>query len=86
MLEDIERLIESLTFTLAFLQEKGVTYGDISPENIFYDGGVFKLLPNELIEATTYQKLKAEEDTYPSPELLIGLKLGEEDIEDEDIL
>ena len=44
--EDIERLIEEVTFTLAYLQEQGVTYKDIHPDNIFYDRGSFKLLPN----------------------------------------
>lgn len=44
------------------------------------------MLPNELIEHSTYQKLKIEEETFPSPELLIGLRLGEEDIDEEDIL
>jgi hypothetical protein len=63
-----------------------VVYRDISPEYIYYDCGSFKLLPNELIEHSTYQKLKMEEEAYPSPELLIGLRLGEEDVEDEDIL
>ena len=67
MIDDIEKLIESVTFTLAFLQEKGIYYKDISADNIFYDNGQFKLLPNELIEKSTYQKLKEEEETYPSP-------------------
>lgn len=48
--EDIERLIENITYTLAYLAENGVPYKDISSENIFYDDGVFKLLPNELIQ------------------------------------
>ena len=47
--EDIERLIENVTYTMAFLAENNVPYKDISPENIFYDDGSFKLLPNELI-------------------------------------
>ena len=76
MLDDVERLIESVVFTLAFLQENNITYKDVSPDNIFYENGVFKLLPNELIEHSTYQKLKIEQETLPSPELLIGLRLG----------
>ncbi len=67
MLEDIERLVEAVTFTLANLQEKAVTYKDITPENIFYDHGNFKLLPNELIEFSTYQKLRDDNETLPSP-------------------
>jgi len=58
MIEDIEKLVEAVTFTLANLQERGVTYKDISSSTIFYDSGNFKLLPNELILSTTYQKLK----------------------------
>lgn len=86
MVEDIEKLIESISFTLAFLQDHHITYKDVSAENIYYDKGEFKLLPNQLIDQSTYQILRREEETYPSPELLIGLKLGEEDVEDEDIL
>ena len=71
---------------MALLQEKGIPYRDISPDHVFYDNGSFKLLPNELIEQNTFQKLKAKVDCCPSPELLIGLKLGEEDIQEEDIL
>lgn len=46
LIDDVERLIEGVTFTLAYLQEKGVTYKDIDVENIFYDNGTFKMLPN----------------------------------------
>lgn len=56
--EDIDRLVEGVTFALAHLQQKGVTYKDIDPENIFYDNGTFKLLPNELISLNSYQKLR----------------------------
>lgn len=31
ILEDVEKLIESVTFTLAYLQEKGFPYRDIAP-------------------------------------------------------
>jgi hypothetical protein len=34
---------------MAFLAENNVPYKDITLENIFYDEGSFKLLPNELI-------------------------------------
>ena len=84
--EDIERLIEEVTFTLAYLQEQGVTYKDIHPDNIFYDRGSFKLLPNELCAVTTYQRLREEGEVYPSPELIIGLRSGEEDVNDDEIL
>jgi hypothetical protein len=47
--DDIERLIENVTYTMAFLAENNVPYKDITLENIFYDEGSFKLLPNELI-------------------------------------
>jgi hypothetical protein len=47
--DDIERLIENVTYTMAFLAENHVPYKDITLENIFYDDGSFKLLPNELI-------------------------------------
>lgn len=67
MVEDIEKLIQTVTFTLAFLQEKGVTYRDVASENIFYDSGNFKLMPNELIESSTYQRLKMGDEVLPSP-------------------
>jgi len=43
------RLIEEVSFTLAFLQEQHITYRDVSADNIYYDNGSFKLLPNELV-------------------------------------
>lgn len=65
--EDIEKLIESVTFTLALLQEQGVVYRDVHTDHIYYDQGNFKLLPNELVPLNTYQRLKQTEDAYPSP-------------------
>ena len=67
MVEDIGRLIEEVTFTLAHLQEQGVTYRDMHAEHIFYDNGSFKLLPCELIEVGSYQRLKEDGQGYPSP-------------------
>jgi hypothetical protein len=46
MVEDIEKMIEEVTYTLAFLQENNITYKDVSAEYIFYDQGSFKILPN----------------------------------------
>jgi hypothetical protein len=54
--EDVERLIENVTYTLAFLAENGVRYKDVAAENVFYDEGGFKLLPNELIPESRYQR------------------------------
>lgn len=54
--EDVERLIENVTYTLAFLGENGVQYKDVAAENVFYDEGGFKLLPNELIVEARYQR------------------------------
>lgn len=62
--EDIERLIESVVYTLAYLQSRKITYKDVSSNNIFYDNGSFKLLPNELVEASTYQRLLASASEY----------------------
>jgi serine/threonine protein kinase len=78
--EDIDKLIEGVTFALAYLQSQGVTYKDIDPENIFYDQGNFKLLPNELISLNSYQKLREGSAVLPSPELIIALRCGEEEV------
>lgn len=86
LVDDVERLIEGVSFALAHLQENGVTYKDIDTENIFYDNGNFKLLPNELIYLNTYQKLKENTGVLPSPELIIAIRCGEEEIYDEDII
>lgn len=48
-LEDVEKLIENVVYTLAFLAESNVTYRDLCSANIYYCNGIFKLLPNELI-------------------------------------
>jgi serine/threonine protein kinase len=84
--EDIDRLIEGVTFALAHLQQNGVTYKDIDAENIFYDNGNFKLLPNELICLSSYQKLREGAAVLPSPELIIALRCGEEEVSEDDIL
>lgn len=34
----------------------------------------------------TYQKLKEDRDVYPSPELIIALRSGEEEVSDEEII
>jgi serine/threonine protein kinase len=75
--EDIDKLIEGVTFALAYLQSQGITYKDIDPENIFYDQGNFKLLPNELICLNSYQKMREGSSVLPSPELIIALRCGE---------
>lgn len=86
MIDDIEKLIQTVTFTLAFLQEKNITYHDVASEHIFYDSGNFKLMPNELIENNTYQRLKLGDEVLPSPELIIALRCGEDDVTDDDII
>ena len=52
--EDIEKLIEGVIYTLAYLEDNKVVYQDMTADNIYYTNGVFKLLPNELIEMSTY--------------------------------
>ena len=54
--EDLIRLLESVLYTLAYLQSKSVLYRDLVPENIYYlvDEGTFKLLPPELVEKSSY--------------------------------
>ena len=54
--EDIERLIQTITYTLAYLFDAGVVYKDMSSQNIYYNNGQFKLLPNSLIEETLYER------------------------------
>jgi hypothetical protein len=44
------------------------------------------LLPNELICLNSYQKLREGAAVLPSPELIIALRCGEEDVVEEDIL
>lgn len=52
--EDMERLIENVTYTLAYLYESDIVYKDISSHNIYYNSGQFKVLPNDLIEESLY--------------------------------
>lgn len=54
--EDVERLVENATYTLAYLADNGIVYKDVTAENVFYDEGTFKLLPNDLIPCTKYQR------------------------------
>lgn len=49
-------MIENVVYTLAFLAESNVTYRDLCQANVYYCNGVFKLLPNELIEQTIYDR------------------------------
>ena len=58
MVEDIYKLIEGISYTLAFLEENGILYKDLTTDNIYYTNGSFKLLPNELIEMSTYERAR----------------------------
>lgn len=55
-IEDMEHLIEHTTYTLAHLFEAGVVYKDMATHNIYYNKGVFKLLPNDLIGDNIYER------------------------------
>ena len=53
---DMQHLIENVTYTLAHLFENSIIYKDMSAYNIYYNQGNFKLLPNELIDGTLYER------------------------------
>ena len=79
---------------MAFLQEHEVYYRDICTENIYYNEGSFKLLPNELIPLTPYetvirQQRKNTSENQPndcfimlSPEMIIALRSQELEVTD----
>lgn len=84
--EDIQRLIETCLYGLAHLESNGEAYRDLNMDNIYYDSdeGVFKLLPSELIYETSYSLvIRGKKFRYLSPEMIIGLRMEEEDLEDE---
>ena len=96
--EDMHHLIESVTYTLAYLFDRQVVYPDMSALNIYYNKGSFKLLPNALIDSTLYERAfedfhgavnKNSEDqegfefTCLSPELIIALRMHEKYINDD---
>lgn len=94
----MHHLIESVTYTLAYLFEKQVVYKDMSSLNIYYNKGNFKLLPNDLIDISLYERAFEEfhglgtkntdeqenqEFTCLSPELIIALRMHEKYINDD---
>lgn len=57
LIEDVEKLIQSVVYTLANLQSKGFSYKDVNSQFIFRVNGNFKLLPPELINKTAYERM-----------------------------
>lgn len=59
--DDIVKLVESILYTLSFLQSKQVSYTDLCQDNIYYDAQTasFKLLPIELIKDSAYELAKS---------------------------
>lgn len=83
---EIQQFVEAVLYTLSFLETKGITYSDLSTENIHYDeeNGTYKLLPMELIKQGIYeQALKSKHFGLLSPELILGLRYKEKEIEEE---
>ena len=81
------------------MEDAGVIYKDLSPHNIYYNNGHFKLLPNELIESSLFERayenfyshkatksVSGEEFVCLSPELVIALRMRERHIDDQEIL
>jgi len=44
---------KAILSALDYLQNHGMAGGDIQPESIFFDAGVFKIYPNELLVGKT---------------------------------
>ena len=44
--EDMEKMIQNVLYTLAFMSESDIIYKDLCASNIYYVDGQFKLLPN----------------------------------------
>lgn len=75
--EDLTNLLESVLYTLAYLETKNVVYKDLSTENIFYDPEEtsFKLFPAQLVKESGYELvLKNRRQSLLSPEMIIGLR------------
>ena len=81
--EEIQQVVESVLYTLSFLEAAGVAYPDLSPRNIHRDHqhSSYKLLPLSLIPQSAYElALGGEDFGLPSPELILGLRCGEREV------
>lgn len=79
-------MLETLLYTLAFLEDRGVVYRDLVADNIFYNStdGSFKLLPPELIDTSAYKfMLDGTRFSLVSPEMLIALRDQQSSIPDD---
>lgn len=82
--EDLTNLLESVLYTLAYLETKNVVYLDLSTSNIFYDPeeASFKLFPAQLIIESGYElAMHNHRQSLLSPEMIIALRCHEQAID-----
>jgi serine/threonine protein kinase len=73
---EVIKLMRNIVDALAFLESRGIRYGDVHDVNIYYDklSKVFKLLNPHNIQATGYDLThRGQRFSFLSPELLLAL-------------
>ena len=73
---EVFKLIKGVITALAFLELRGIRYGDLTVETIYYDKALkgFKLIHPHLIQETAYQLVKGgKRFSMLSPEQLLHM-------------